>query len=135
VLPAEALAKAQSARARGDAAPTIENGRATAEALGVVASEWAAAGDAGRDVYVLQQLDAIIGAAVRRVSQMEVGALEVVDGSDGESLGAALGAFPRGVATVLEETGKAMGIDVRALLAPRSVVSGAGPDTLRGGAR
>jgi flotillin len=141
VLPAEAQAKAQVARARGDAAPTIENGRASAEALGVVASEWAAAGEHGRDVYVLQQLDAIIAAAVERVSKMEIGTVEIIDGGDAESLSAVLGAFPRGVARVLEETGAAMGVDVRALLrAPDSANAPAGllppgPDTLRGGSR
>ncbi len=137
VLPAEAQAKAQAARARGDAAPTIENGRASAEALGVVASEWAAAGEHGRDVYVLQQLDAIIAAAVERVSKVEIGVVEVIDGGDGEGLGAVLGAFPRGVAKVLEETGAAMGVDVRALLrardAPSPPLLPQGPDTLRGG--
>jgi flotillin len=136
VLPAEAQAKAQVARARADAAPTLENGRASAEALGVVASEWMAAGEHGRDVYVLQQLDAIVAAAVERVSKMEIGVLEVVDGGDGESLGAALSAFPRGVARVLEETGRAMGVDVIGLLQAREgapPLLPQGPDTLRGG--
>ncbi len=134
VLPAEAQAKAQGARARGEAAPTIENGRATAEALGIVASAWASAGEHGREVYVLQQLDAIVGAAVDRVSQMEIDALEIVDGGDSESLSAVLGSFPRGVARVLEETGNAIGVDVRALLQPepRAPSSGQAPDTLRG---
>ncbi len=140
VLPAEAQAKAQVARARGDAAPTIENGRASAEALGVVANEWAAAGEHGRDVYVLQQLDAIIAAAVERVSKMEIGTVEIVDGGDAESLSAVLGAFPRGVARVLEETGAAMGVDVRALLraadaADVRALLPPGPDTMRGGSR
>jgi flotillin len=141
VLPAQAQARAQVAKARGDAAPTVENGRAAAEALAVVAGEWAAAGAHGRDVYVLQWLDAIVAAAVDRVGQMEVGALEIVDGGDAESIGAALGAFPRGVARVLEETGQAIGVDVRALLAPLAIGSGnaeeaaptMGPETLRGG--
>jgi flotillin len=135
VLPAEAQAKAQAAKARGEAAPTIENGRATAEALAVVANEWAAAGASGREVYVLQQLDAIVRAAVGRVAQMQVGAVEVVDGGDSESLGAALASFPRGVAKVLEETGQAIGVDVRALLAPAAEPVSEGPQTLKGGAR
>jgi flotillin len=133
VLPAEAQAKAQAARARGEAAPTIENGRASAEALAAVANEWAAAGDAGREVYVLQQLDTIVRAAVERVAQMQVGVVEVVDGGDSESVGAALASFPCGVAKVLEETGQAIGVDVRGLLAPAAVEDA--PRTLKGGAR
>ncbi|MEO8799046.1 MAG: SPFH domain-containing protein, partial [Polyangiaceae bacterium] len=76
VLPAEAAALANAARARGDAAAEKENGRAAAEALSLVAAEWSGAGDTGREVYVIQQLDAIVGAAVNRVGQMEVETLD-----------------------------------------------------------
>jgi flotillin len=116
VLPAEAAAQAQAARARGDAAPTTENGQAAAKALELLAGEWAAAGPLGREVYVLQQLDALVAAAVRRVESTELGALEVVDGGDAGSYTAMLSAFPLGVARVLEETCHAVGVDVRALI-------------------
>jgi flotillin len=118
VLPAEAEAQARALRARGEVAPTIENGRATAEALGLVSAEWAAAGHLGREVYVLQQLDTLVLAAVKRVSLMRVNAVEVVDGGDSESVAALMSSFSRSVARVLDETGRTMGIDVRALLAP-----------------
>ncbi len=116
VLPAEAAALASAARARGAAAPTVENGRATAEALGIVASEWAAAGSAGREVYVLQQLDSIVAAAVERVRLVDVSALEVVDGGDAESMSAVAGSFPHMVARVLQETSATLGIDVLSLI-------------------
>ena len=44
VLPAEAARLAAEARARGEAAPLVENGKAAAEALRLVAAEWKAAG-------------------------------------------------------------------------------------------
>jgi flotillin len=128
VLPAEAEAQARALRARGDAAPTIENGKATAEALAVVASEWAAAGPVGREVYVLSQLDTLVLAAVQRVSQTDLSTIDVVDGGDAESLSAVMGGFSRGVARVLGETGAAIGVDVPSLLGP----SGA---SAKGGAR
>ncbi len=118
VLPAEAAALANQARARGDAAPEKENGRAAAEALGLVSTEWAQAGETGREIYVIQQLDAIIGAAVNRVQQMEIGQLEIVDGGDGASMSAMAAGFPLAVARVLEETGRALGIDVLKLIGP-----------------
>jgi flotillin len=120
VLPAEAAAQAQIARARGDAAPTIENGKAAAQALEMVAGEWAAAGPAGRDIYVLQQLDALVAAAVKRVSETSISRIDVVDGGDASSMNAMLAAFPRGVAQVLEETGRAIGVDIPKLIAIRS---------------
>ena len=120
VLPAEAAALANEARARGDAAPTIENGKATAQALGLVAGEWAAAGPAAREVYVLQQIDTLVAAAVKRVEQMEILSLEIVDGGDASSITGLLGAFPRGVARVLDETCRAIGVDASALIGVRS---------------
>ncbi len=140
VLPAEATAKANAALARGGAAPTIENGKATAEALAVVASEWASAGGYGRDVFVLQQLDQIVAAAVRRVQQLEVGAIDIVDGGDASSLVALLSSFAQGVSRVLEETAHAVGVDLRSVVgggaAPALEARGTdseGAHTLRGG--
>lgn len=116
VLPAEAQRKAAELRARAEAAPTVENGKARAEALRLVAAQWAAAGDEGRDVYVLQQLRSLVTIAAGRVAQTQIEELEVIDGGDGRALGSALAAYPAAVASVLAETGRAVGVDVAALL-------------------
>jgi flotillin len=116
VLPAEAHRKANELKARGEAAPTVENGKAAAEALRVVAHEWAAAGDLGRDIYVLQQLRQLVLAAVHRVSQTEVANLQVVDGGDGAAFGAIIASHPTAVARVLAETGRTLGVDIAAML-------------------
>ncbi len=118
VLPAAAAAEANEARARGDAAPTMENGKAAAAALEAVANEWTLAGAHGREVYVLQQLDAIVAAAVKRVEALEIGEIEIVDRGDGSNIVAMLGSFAQGVSHVLEATGAAVGVDIKALLAP-----------------
>jgi flotillin len=125
VLPAEAQRKAAELKARAEAAPTVENGRARAEALRAVAEQWAAAGDDGRDVYVLQQLRALVTIAAGRVAQTQIDELEVIDGGDGRALGSALAAYPAAVASVLLETGRAVGVDVAALIAGRG---SAGPN-------
>jgi len=116
VLPAEAQRKAAELRARGDAAPTIENGKATAEALRLIAQEWANAGSAGREVYVLQQLRALVRAAATRVAETEIGDLQVVTGTEENALGAVLASYPNAIQRVLGEMGGALGVDVRALL-------------------
>jgi flotillin len=121
VLPASAAAQATVARARGAAAPTIENGKAAATALESVANEWTLAGPYAREVYVIQQLDTLVAAAVKRVEGLEIGRLEVVDRGDGANVVALLGTFARGVSTVLEETAAAIGIDVKALLSSQAV--------------
>jgi flotillin len=116
VLPADAARQSAEARARGEAAPFLEQGKAAAEALRVVAAEWQAAGAIGREVYLLQQLRPLIEAAVQRVSRTEIGDLTIVDGGDGASYAAFVANFPAAVARVMAETGRALGMDLETLL-------------------
>jgi flotillin len=131
VLPAEAAAKAQALAARGAAMPVIENGKATAQALEMVSNEWALAGTAGRDLYVLQRLEEIVRASVKRVSQMEAVSIEVVDGGDGASLSAALAAYPLAVARVVDATCRAVGIDAQSLIGRAAPVVALSAESLR----
>jgi flotillin len=121
VLPAEAARLASEARARGDAAPLVENGKAAAEALRLVAAEWKGAGASGRDVYLLQQLRGLVEVAVARVRQTEVGELSIVDGGDGQAYAAFVANYPQAVARVMAETARAVGIDIGALLGRKEV--------------
>jgi flotillin len=121
VLPAAAARQAAEARARGEAAPLVENGRAAAEALKLVSAEWKAAGKNGREVYLLQQLRSFVEAAVARVSQTEVGELNIVDGGDGQAYAAFVANFPSAVARVMSETARAVGLDIRALVGGKEV--------------
>ncbi len=132
VLPAEAAATAQAARARGDAAPVAENGKATADALRMLVDEWTAAGPQARDIYLLQQLDVIVAAAVARVNALSIKELEIVDGGDAESIAAVASGFSLSVGRVLEETGRAMGIDIRQLVSGAAPPTEDSPHTLRG---
>jgi flotillin len=116
VLPAEAQRKAAELRARGDAAPTIENGKATAEALRMIAQEWANAGTAGKEVYVLQQLRTLVRAAAARVAETEIADLQVVTGAEENALGAVIASYPAAIQKVLGEMSGALGIDVQSLL-------------------
>jgi flotillin len=118
ILPAEAKRKAMELKARGDAAPTMENGKAVAEALRLVAQEWTNAGSIAREVYVLQQLRNLVTAAAARVARAEVENLQIVAGDQVSAYSAVVAMHPAAVARVLEETGRAIGIDVAGLLAP-----------------
>ncbi len=127
VLPAEAQRKAAELKARGEAAPAIENGKANAEALKVVSAEWAAAGEAGRDVYVLQQLRTLAIAAGKRVANAQIGNIKLVAG-DESAYSTVMASHANAVARVLMETGKALGLDLGRILG--GTPTGAGP---RGG--
>ncbi len=131
VLPAEAQRKAAELRAAGEAAPAIENGKAAAEALRMVSTEWAQGGDAAREVYVLQQLRNLAEAAAERVQNSQIGNIKLVAGDD-KALSTVLSSYPAAVGSVLRETGAALGIDMDKLLG-----SGRGDDhgAAKGGAR
>ncbi|MFT3768717.1 MAG: SPFH domain-containing protein [Minicystis sp.] len=116
ILPAEAQRKANELRARGEAAPTIENGKAVAEALRVVAEQWVAAGSVAREVYLLQQLRPLVAAATARVANTEVGNVSVVASDQEEAFAKVVAMYPAAVARVLAETGHALGMDVAGLI-------------------
>ncbi len=116
ILPAQANRQAQELKARGEAAPTVENGKASAEALRLVSQEWIVAGKLAKDAYVLQQLSQLVTAAAARVAQTQMGDINVVAGNEVEAFGALVAAYPAAVARVLNETGRAMGIDIAHVL-------------------
>ena len=118
-LPAEAQRLAAEASARAQAAPVVEGGKAQAEALRLVAEQWQGAGSDGRDLYILQHLHSFVEAAVARVTRTKVADLSVVDGGDQESYTGAVASFPAAVAEVVYETGRAVGVDIKALLSSR----------------
>ena len=132
VLPANAQRQAAELRARGEAAPAIENGKAVADALKAVADEWARAGEAGRDIYVLQQLQTLAQAAADRVAQSEIGNIKLVAGDDA-AYSAVLASYPNAVARVLRETGRAIGIDIGRLLTVSGASGGGSPEPTGGG--
>jgi len=115
VLPSEAKARAAELKAQGEAAPALEQGKAAAAALHAVAQEWAAAGDVGREVYLLQQLPIIARAAGKRVAESQVGSIKVVAG-DERAYATVLASHASAVGRVLEQTCKALGVDLGRLM-------------------
>jgi flotillin len=123
VLPAEASRMAREAHARGAAAPFVENGKATAGALAAVAKEWQNAGADAKELYVLQELRALVEAAIARVNSTQLGTLEIVDGGDGSSYAGLIASYPAAVGKVLDEMGRALGVDIPALVSGKKEVA------------
>ena len=65
---------------------------------------------------MLQHLREFVEAAVARVESAQIGELSVVDGGDGTSFTGAVASFPAAVAEVLEQTARAIGVDITSLL-------------------
>jgi flotillin len=115
-LPAEADRMSAEADARAKAAPVMESGKAAADALRLLTEQWKAAGADGRDLYALSHIRELVDAAVLRVANTQIAELNVVDGGNATSFTGAVASFPAAVVAVLEQTGKAIGVDLLALI-------------------
>ncbi|MGE0713570.1 MAG: flotillin family protein [Planctomycetota bacterium] len=111
VTPAKAEMEARIAQARGDAAGILENGRAQAEALRELAKQWHQSGEAAKDIFLLQKLEAILPTFLESVKRVRVDNVTMLQGLGGDG-----GGLPgQAVATV--KALEAGGIDVGGLLA------------------
>lgn len=116
VIPAEVQRQAEAIRAKGDAAPTVENGIAVVEVLEVTAKAWKSMGEQAREIYVIQHLDEIVKTVVSKMENISVGEVSVLDPGDGSGLANYAAAYPQTVAAILEALSRTTGIDVPAIL-------------------
>lgn len=116
VLPAEAQRRAAVLSAEGDAAPRREQGAAAADAMRAYTEALVAAGPQAREMFVLSQLDTLVGQVAQKVSGLTVREIQVVDGGDGKSLPAVAAAYPTIVTQVLSTLKDLTGVDIPQIL-------------------
>lgn len=80
VQPAKAACQAAEEKARADAAPIIEDGRARAEVLDTMAEAWRDAGSHARDVFLLQKFDTILPMITGVIAESRIQKLTMIDG-------------------------------------------------------
>jgi flotillin len=85
VAPAEAQCKQAIAKAKGDAASIIEDGKAQAEGTQRLAESWKAAGDNAKEIFLFQKLETLMKMMAGGVPEVEVESVTVVNGKDGNS--------------------------------------------------
>ncbi|MEQ1503926.1 MAG: SPFH domain-containing protein [Myxococcota bacterium] len=117
VLPAESKRKADEMRARSDAAHIAADGEAMAQVLDMMRQEWVKAGPDAKDIFLIQQLETVLGTVTEKVKTMQIGSVTLIDGGDGSALPAHMAALPATVAAVLRELQKTTGVDVTGILA------------------
>lgn len=117
IIPAEARREAEAIRAKGNAAPTMENGRALVEVLEATTSAWTAMGENAKEIYVIQHLEELISTVVDHMDNIKVGQVHVLDRGDGSALAAYAASYPQTVAAVLRALRETVGIDIPAVLA------------------
>jgi len=116
IIPAEIGRQARSIIAKGEAAPTLENGAAQVEVLRAMSDAWISMGDKAKELYVIQHLDEIVGTVVAQMSSIEIGEVNVIDHGDGRGLASYAASYPQMVAAVLHSLRETTGVDVTAIL-------------------
>ncbi len=82
VAPAEAESKQAIAKAKGDAASIIEDGKAQAIGTKRLAESWKSVGDNAREVFLFQKLETFIKMMASGVPEVAVDSITVVDGNN-----------------------------------------------------
>ena len=119
-IPAEAERRARELVAKGEASPIVENGKALAKALELLAQAWAEAGPHARDIYLIQQVEKLMATVVGKLSELEVGEVHVIDPGDGSALPNYVAGFPATVTRIFEALRRSTGIDVPGILDPNA---------------
>jgi flotillin len=119
-VPAEAIKRSLELRAKGEAAPVEEDGRALAQVLELLAKAWAAAGPHARDVFLIQQIEKLMGTVVQRLAALKVAEVNIIDPGDGSALPNYVAGFPQTVTAVLSALRETTGIDVVQILSPKN---------------
>lgn len=132
VLPAEAQQVAQEYRAKGDAAILRERGIAVGQALEEMNTAWTEAGDQALAIYLIEEIEKILGKAAKGVAKIKIENLDMIDGGDGKVLSNYMSVYPEMLGSVLDAVTRTTGLDVRKAIsqvedgAERSIAEGQG---------
>lgn len=116
VIPADIDRQARSLIAKGDAAPTAENGAAVVEVMRLMSEAWKEMGPKAREIYVIQHLEEIVSTVVRHLDDVQVGEVHVLDQGDGTGLSSYAATYPQMVAAVMRALSESTGVDVPSIL-------------------
>lgn len=125
VAPARAYKSQAEANAKAEVASIREQGLATAEGLRQLAERWAEAGDAAREIFLLEKLRTLVGIMVGTVRHAQIDQLTMVGSGQATTAGQ--------VASLVEQL-RATGIDVPALvdkLSERTIQAARGVEATR----
>jgi flotillin len=112
VQTAEADRMAAESRAKADAAPILENGRAQAEALRMLLAEIQSAGDAGLRVFIAEKLPTLLGQALEAMKDIDIERVTVVDSGSGQGVANATTQKVNASLVALQQVAGAMGLDL-----------------------
>ena len=124
VLPAEAQRKAAELLAEGNAAQRREIGLANALILEMMAGALKKGGPKVRELFVLSQLDVLVGQVAAKMENIEIKKVQLIDNGDGKALAALAASYPEAVLRVLGSLRELTGVDVASILSNTAEAKG-----------
>ncbi len=116
VEPANAERLAAKARAEGEAAPILEQGRASAQVLEMLYDQVKAGGEQALAVFLAEKLPQLLGTAVQAVQGVDIDRVVVLDGGSGSGVGNAVNQRVQGALGTVEAVSAAVGVDIQSVL-------------------
>ena len=107
--PAKANMEADTAKAKGQSATILEEGRATVEVLQEMIAVWKEAGDNARDIFLMQKLHTVMQAMVSTIGNVRVDKVTMLPGGGNNDTATK-------AVRLVEELKGALGVDLPALL-------------------
>ena len=112
VLPSQASQKAKELRARGRAAATAEDVKASALVNDLLTQVWEDAGSTAELVFLLQQIEMVLSQATRLPARLKLQRVTALDGNGAESLASLVALNPVVVRQFFEQVNEILGIDL-----------------------
>ncbi|MGW8268225.1 MAG: flotillin family protein [Longimicrobiales bacterium] len=116
VAPANAEREAAKVRAEGEAAPILERGRASAEALRMLYEQVRQGGDNAFAVLLAEKLPQLLETSVSAVQGVDIDRVVVLDGGGGEGVSNAVNQRVHGALGTMEAISSAVGVDIQDVL-------------------
>jgi flotillin len=116
VAPANAEREAAKVRAEGEAAPILERGRASAEALRMLYEQVKQGGDDAFAVFLAEKLPQLLETSVAAVGGVDIDRVVVLDGGSGSGVSNAVNQRVHGALGTLEALSSAVGVDIQTVL-------------------
>jgi len=129
VEPANAERTAAKARAEGEAAPILEQGRASAQVLQMLYEQVKAGGDQAFAVLLAEKLPQLLETSIKAVQGVDIDRVVVLDGGSGTGVSNAVNQRVQGALGTVEAVSAAVGVDIQSVLqaAAKRVEGGAKP--------
>jgi len=128
VEPANAERAAAKARAEGEAAPILEQGRASAQVLQMLYEQVKAGGDQAFAVLLAEKLPQLLATSVNAVEGVDIDKVVVIDGGTGTGVSNAVNQRVHGALGTVEAISSAVGVDIQSVLRGATARLGAKAD-------